>query len=162
MHNIPFCILRHDVSLTSDEAGQGQDAVYDEGADSIKDPNANTDDQNARQNNERVIDHLAPGRPYDLFQLALHFTEPAADAFACAGKEVFLFCFCHDFHPFCNAVFTALLRLAVNRVLLAESAILLHLETVGIVLLVFHGVVVSLLAFVASECDLYAHFSAPP
>ena len=142
MHNIPFCILRHDDTLTSDEAGQGQDAVYDEGADSIKDPNANTDDQNARQNNERVVDHLAPGRPYDLFQLALHFTEPAADAFACAGKEVFLFCFCHDFHPFCNAVFTALLRLAVDRVLL--------------------GVVVSLLAFVASECDLYAHFSAPP
>ena len=56
----------------------------------------------------------------------------------------------------------ALLRLAVNSLLLAESAILLHFETVRVVLLVLHRIVVSLLAFVASECDLHAHCSAPP
>ena len=41
--------------------------------------------------------------------------------------------------------------------LLAESAILLHLKAIGVILLVLHGVVVSLLAFVASERDLHSH-----
>ena len=50
----------------------------------------------------------------------------------------------------------------MNRVLSAEPAILLHFKTVGVVLLVFHRVVVSLLAFVASERDLDSHCSAPP
>ena len=39
----------------------------------------------------------------------------------------------------------------------AESAILLHFEAIGIVFLVLHGVVVSLLAFRTSECDFNAH-----
>jgi hypothetical protein len=51
----------------------------------------------------------------------------------------------------------SLLGLVVNGVLLAESAILLHLETVGVILLVLHGVVVSLLALRASQSDFYAH-----
>ena len=46
----------------------------------------------------------------------------------------------------------------MDSVLLAESAILLHFETVGVVLLVFHGVVVSLLALRASQCDFHAHY----
>jgi hypothetical protein len=45
----------------------------------------------------------------------------------------------------------------VNGVLLAESAILLHFETIGIILLVLHGVVVSLLALGASQSDFNAH-----
>ena len=52
----------------------------------------------------------------------------------------------------------ALLRLVVDSVLLAESAILLHFETVRVVLLVFHAVVVSLLALGASQCDFHAHY----
>ena len=51
----------------------------------------------------------------------------------------------------------ALLRLVVDSVLLAESAILLHFETIGVILLVFHGVVVSLLALGASQSDFNAH-----
>jgi len=51
----------------------------------------------------------------------------------------------------------ALLRLVMNRVLLAESAILLHLKTVRVILLVLDGVVVSLLAFTASHSDFNAH-----
>ena len=47
-------------------------------------------------------------------------------------------------------------------VLFAESAILVHLESVGIVFLVLHSVVISLLALCACHCDLYAHSSAPP
>jgi hypothetical protein len=46
----------------------------------------------------------------------------------------------------------------VDSVFAAEAAILVHFQLFGRVLLVFHGVVVSLLAFVASENDLYAHF----
>ena len=56
-----------------------------------------------------------------------------------------------------STVSALLLRLSVRGGLLAESAILLHLETVRVILFVLHGVVVSLLAFIASECDFYAH-----
>ena len=45
----------------------------------------------------------------------------------------------------------------MSGVLSAESAVLLHLETVGVVLLVLHGVVVSLLALRASHSDFNAH-----
>jgi hypothetical protein len=45
----------------------------------------------------------------------------------------------------------------VQGVLTAETAILVELETIGIVLLVLESVVVPLLTFGASKCDLYAH-----
>ena len=41
--------------------------------------------------------------------------------------------------------------------LLAERAILVELETVGVVLLVLHGIVVSLLAFAARQGNFYSH-----
>jgi hypothetical protein len=47
----------------------------------------------------------------------------------------------------------------MQRMLLAETAILIHLKTVGIVLLVFHRVVISLLAFCAGERYSNAHNS---
>jgi hypothetical protein len=43
-------------------------------------------------------------------------------------------------------------------VLSAESAVLLHFEPVRVVLLVLHGVVVSLLAFGTSESNFNAHY----
>ena len=46
--------------------------------------------------------------------------------------------------------------------LTAEAAILIHLESVGIVFLVLLGLVVSLLALAARQGDLYSHVSAPP
>ena len=52
----------------------------------------------------------------------------------------------------------SLLGLVVSGVLSAESAVLLHFETVGVVLLVLHGVVVSLLALRASQSDFNAHY----
>jgi hypothetical protein len=52
---------------------------------------------------------------------------------------------------------SSLLGLVVNSVLSAESAVLLHFETVGVILLVLHGVVVSLLALGASQSDFNAH-----
>ena len=42
--------------------------------------------------------------------------------------------------------------------LFAEAAVLIELETIGIVLLVLEGVVVSLLAFGAGQGDLNVHF----
>ena len=44
----------------------------------------------------------------------------------------------------------------------AETAILLHLESFGIVLLVLDCVVISLLALTACQSDFYSHFGAPP
>ena len=56
-----------------------------------------------------------------------------------------LFVICHYvLPPVC-----LLLGFLVQRVLAAESAVLLELESVGVVLLVLHGVVVSLLAVAA-------------
>jgi hypothetical protein len=55
-----------------------------------------------------------------------------------------------------------LLRLAVNRVLLAETAVLLHLKTIGVVLLVLRGVVVALLALGAGQSDFNGHLLTPP
>ena len=46
--------------------------------------------------------------------------------------------------------------------LTAEAAILIHLESVGIVFLVLLRIVVTLLALAAGESDLYSHVSAPP
>ena len=50
-----------------------------------------------------------------------------------------------------------LLGLAVERVLLAEPAILVELELVRGILLVLHRIVVSLLALIASQRHFYAH-----
>ena len=46
-------------------------------------------------------------------------------------------------------------------VLLAESAVLVHLQSVGTVFLVLHCVVVSLLAFCARQSDFNSHFFHP-
>jgi hypothetical protein len=45
----------------------------------------------------------------------------------------------------------------MGRVLPAETAIFVHFQTVGVVFFVLHGVVVSLFAFSAGQCNSYAH-----
>jgi hypothetical protein len=45
----------------------------------------------------------------------------------------------------------------VQGVLTAETAVLVELETIGIVLLVLEGIVISLLAFGAGQGDFNAH-----
>ena len=42
-------------------------------------------------------------------------------------------------------------------VLFAEPAVLVHFKSVGVVLLVFHCVVVALFALCASKCDFNSH-----
>jgi hypothetical protein len=44
----------------------------------------------------------------------------------------------------------------VESVFLAETAVLVHLQPVGCVLLVFHCVVITLFAFGARKCNLYS------
>jgi hypothetical protein len=45
----------------------------------------------------------------------------------------------------------------------AELAVFIHLKPVRVILFVFLGVIVALLAFCASECDFHSHFkTAPP
>jgi len=46
-------------------------------------------------------------------------------------------------------------------VLFAESAVLIHFKSVRTVLLVLHGVVISLLTFCTSQCDFNSHFFHP-
>ena len=58
---------------------------------------------------------------------------------------------------FTLSVRSCLLGLVVDGMLLAESAILLHLETVRVILLVLHSVVISLLALRTSHGDFHAH-----
>jgi len=50
-----------------------------------------------------------------------------------------------------------LFRFFVKSVLAAEFTMLLHFDSVGIVLLVFLGIVVALLALLASKCDFDSH-----
>jgi hypothetical protein len=45
----------------------------------------------------------------------------------------------------------------VNGVFAAETAVLVHLKTLGCVFFVLYGVVIALLAFVASQGNLYSH-----
>ena len=45
----------------------------------------------------------------------------------------------------------------MERVLLAESAVLVHLKSVGIILLVLVGLVISLLAFGAGQSNQSTH-----
>lgn len=46
-------------------------------------------------------------------------------------------------------------------VLTAEAAILIELQPIGVVFLVLEGIVVPLLTFRTSQCDLYSHGEPP-
>ena len=51
-----------------------------------------------------------------------------------------------------------LLCFLVQGVLLAETAVLVELKSVGVILLVLLGFVIALLAFAASKSNLNSHF----
>ena len=124
-------------------------SVNDELCNEVEQPDENADDQDTGSNHQCVLQDLLRGGPDDLLQLATELTEVSSDLAPGFSKPVFLLDFCHWG--------ASLLGLVVSGVLLAESAILLHLETVRVVLLVLHGVVVSLLALGASQSDFNAH-----
>ena len=115
----------------------------------VKQPNEYADNENARHDDQGVFQHLLRSVPYNLLQLAAKLAEVSCNGTEGSFEPVLLLDFCH--------VAASLLRLVMNGVLSAESAVLLHFETVGIVLLVLHCVVVSLLALGASQSDFNAH-----
>ena len=45
--------------------------------------------------------------------------------------------------------------------LFAETAVLIHFEPFRIILFILHGVIISLLAFAARQCDFGPHLYAP-
>ena len=116
----------------------------------VKDPDKDTDDDNAGDNDKRIVHCLLAGGPDDLAALAFQFAEPLANPCKETGLLNLGF-FSHEATSF------LLLRLAVQRVLPAETAVLVHFQTVGIVLLVLVCVIISLLALRAGERDLNAH-----
>ena len=143
MYDVPSGLIRHLVPpLRADEQPD------DESNDPVKDADGHRKDHNSGQNNRRVVQDLLFRRPDDLLDLALLVAEELADP----GEERLLFSF------FCHAVLLPLLfGFFVKGVFLAESAILVHLKSVGVVFLVLHGIVVALLAFGASQSDFYPH-----
>ena len=114
-------------------------------------PDKNAHDNNASDDNQGVLQNLLRSGPHDLLQLALQLAEVSANATQGSLEPVFLFDFCHS-------CVLSLFGLVVSGVLSAESAVLAHFETVRVVLLVFHGIVVSLLALGTSQSDFYAHY----
>jgi hypothetical protein len=128
-------------------ADQGIDADLSH---EVEQPDEDADYNNATDNNQGVLQYLLGSGPNDLLQLTAELTEVLADLAPGSLEPVFLFDFCH----FGGA---SLLGLVVSGVLSAESAVLLHFETVGVILLVLHGIVVSLLALRASQSDFNAH-----
>ena len=137
---------QHLILLALNELDQSIDALV---GNDVKRPDESAHDQNTGQDDQGVLQHLLGGRPYDLLQLAAKLAEVSADAAQGSLEPVCFLCFCH--------FAASLLGLVVNGVLSAESAVLLHFETVRVILLVFHGVVVSLLALGASQSDFHAH-----
>ena len=88
-------------------------------------------------------------------QLYLAFRCTTGDGFLGSGCLLFLFggygffiLFCHD---------NLLLRFLMQSVLSAEAAILVHFESVRVILLVLHSIVVSLLTFCTCQCNFYSH-----
>ena len=65
---------------------------------------------------------------------------------------------CFPFQPCRIAPYSKLFGFLVQGVLAAEAAVLVHFKSVGIVLLVLHGVVVALLALGAGQGNFDSHF----
>lgn len=116
----------------------------------VENPDEDADDDDAGDNDERIVYSLLAGGPDDLAALALQFAEPLTNTCKETGLLNLGF-FSHEATSF------LLLRLAVERMLPAETAVLVHFQTIRIILLVFVCVIVSLLALGAGERNFNAH-----
>ena len=97
MDDIPFSRIRHD-GLTA--LHQGDQALDDERRDAVENPNENTDDQYAKQDDQGVVADLLGGGIHDLLELALGITHIFADPVPGTDKPVLLFVrFCHLCYP---------------------------------------------------------------
>ena len=123
---------------------QSENELQELGESQIQHPNESRYEEHHNENNDSVVQDLALGRPLELFELRDELSEVASDSSLFLGFRHF-------------STLLRLLRFSVQGVLAAETAILVHLKSVGIVLLVFDCVVVALLAFGAGKCDFDSH-----
>ena len=109
---------------------QAEDHLNGSDHDKVKDPDAHADGQGAKEHGARVLCDGFPVRPDNLLQFAFHFAEPLPAA------SLLLDFFCHNVYTPFLIVRYQLLGLGVERVLLAEGAVLVEFQLVRNVLLV--------------------------
>ena len=170
MNNIPQSLLvRHFKPSSKYQALQLDELLDQERGSGIQHADDNRQSEYKADNNERVIDEILLGRPRDLLELRHHVLERAGDTarksdgkVLRAGEEAGLLHFLvfrHLFHILVG--FDAeLAGFLVSRMLLAETAVLAHFDTVRIVALILHRVVIALLALRAGQRDLHANTSS--
>ena len=113
--------------------------------DLVKTPYCDSRYSHYRQSHGSVLNNGGLAGPYNL----LHFDFHAVNVIAKTDFLLFLVLSCHSNR--------SLFSFFVSCVLLAESAVLLHFNTIRIVFLILHCVVVSLLAFSTCQCNFNSH-----
>ena len=156
---------------SADETAQTDDRAGEERIESEED---RSDDDDDHENDGGIDRDVLRCDPDDLLEFRLKSAEPSGDSGAERRLVRFRFCsffrslidlfgfFGGGFFDVSHFLLLSLFRFSVQRVLAAETAILVHFETIGIVLFVLFRIVVTLFAFTASESDLDSHLSAPP
>ena len=114
--------------------------------DRITEPDQSTDNRNSDADNYRVVEKLLLRCPGYFFHLGDYFVYEFLHSY-----------FTSPFNPL-----KRLFRLFVQRVLLAELAVLIELQTVRVILLVFVGAVVAAMALRALQRDIVAHLLFTP
>ena len=140
-----------------DQLDQGAGARVDQADDDPRRHHEGDDD-------ERVVHKLLARRPGDLLELMVHHFEAVRDfqpqileKAPDLLEEIRLRSLIrHAIHTL------RLSRFLVARVLLAEAAILIHFQTIRIVLLILDGVIVALLALAARERNFNALIRCHP
>ena len=123
----------------------------------IADPDEGADDRDSDADNDRIVDEFAFRRPRDFLHLGHDF---AQELHRVRARLALL---CQMLHTLSLAAATksGLLRFLMDRMLLAELAVLVHLKTIRVVLLVLVRAVVAAMALRALERDVVAHVFPP-
>lgn len=114
--------------------------------DRIAEPNQGANNRDRDADNYSIVDNLFFCGPRNFFHLGDYFV-----------YELLHSHFTSPFNPL-----KRLFRLFVQRVLLAEFAILIELQTIRVVLLVLVGAVVAAMALRALQRDIVAHLLFTP
>ena len=114
--------------------------------DRIAEPNQGANNRDRDADNYSIVDNLFFCGPRNFFHLGDYFV-----------YELLHSHFTSPFNPL-----KRLFRLFVQRVLLAEFAILIELQTIRVVLLVLVGAVVAAMALRALQRDIVAHPHSTP
>jgi hypothetical protein len=128
----------------------------------VKQYDDRTDDNRADDNQNGVLPNVLPGHPYDFLAFAHAITKELCNSTEHPHEDIRLLflirILCH-MQPHNLKIFGGrLLRFLVQGVFAAETAILVELKSVGVVLFVLFGIVVSLLAFGAGKSYLDSVF----